>query len=190
MSFSNSTDYPPSNTMRSIFSTPNKMPDTKVAEKKKEWYQKGEALDRKIVQLRNELRNAQLERVRLHRGTVAPNCNAAWSQLPAEILASIFQQSVDADAHGHTLSPRAMPWVLAEICGQWREIAVSILTLWNTIRVHVDYMYHQPYQVVGTWLERYLPLSISFFVMFENSDFYHPDKSVIFDSFLGSCGRS
>ncbi|KAJ7487928.1 hypothetical protein FB451DRAFT_1390902 [Mycena latifolia] len=52
--------------------------------------------------------------------------------LPAEITSQIFVESLPA--HGRVRpSPRKAPLVLAQICHQWREIALSTSDLWRSI---------------------------------------------------------
>ncbi|KAL0068251.1 hypothetical protein AAF712_004636 [Marasmius tenuissimus] len=156
----------------------------------KDLRQKLEAWDGRILQLENELRTAHLERTRLQRALdTLPNCDGVWSKIPNELLAEIFQRSVDADTRGHSLSSQAMPWVLAQVCGRWREIVVSTPMLWVTIRVHTRHLCRQPYQMVQTWLERSLPLPISCLVIFVNGDLYRTEETILFNLLLKSCGR-
>ncbi|KAJ8075570.1 hypothetical protein PM082_021200 [Marasmius tenuissimus] len=82
------------------------------------------------------------------------NLSSAIFALPDELLALIFELLVEGDTMGHTMSKSAGPWIIAQTCRRWRQLALSTPSLWTLIRVHSLFLSRQPIKVLKTWLER------------------------------------
>ncbi|KAL0068220.1 hypothetical protein AAF712_004605 [Marasmius tenuissimus] len=157
------------------------MSSTQISQlNKTELQEKGEILDGLILQLESDLAQARIDREMVRRSLNAiVNSHAAWSKLPNEILAKVFQHCVDADTGGHALSGWAAPWMLARICQRWREVVVSTPMLWNIIRIRTKHNCHNPLKMVEIWIERSRPLLISCLVIFDGC---HADDETQFET--------
>ncbi|KAK7018403.1 F-box domain-containing protein [Favolaschia claudopus] len=97
----------------------------------------------------------------------APPCTTSVHSLPTEIIAEIFEKFVpdypECRPHTATSSPNS----LTQICGRWRQIALSMPYLWRAIGIEIedddsDCSMAQKLEVLETWLLRsgVCPLSI------------------------------
>ncbi|KAG2102308.1 hypothetical protein BD769DRAFT_1361276 [Suillus cothurnatus] len=76
---------------------------------------------------------------------VLPRCHI--NSLPVELLSYIFTLAThDCDSEeGHAFSPESvtLPTVLASVNSRWREIALSIPTLWSTLSIDLKALVRQ-----------------------------------------------
>ncbi|KAG2085960.1 hypothetical protein BD769DRAFT_1681465 [Suillus cothurnatus] len=76
---------------------------------------------------------------------VLPRCHI--NSLPVELLSYIFTLAThDCDSEeGHAFSPESvtLPTVLASVNSRWREIALSIPTLWSTLSINLKALVQQ-----------------------------------------------
>lgn len=96
-------------------------------------------------------------------------------RLPPEILAEIFNFHVSSLQPDSSLNPREGPWLLSQICSQWRRVALSLPRLWSRIILHLQEQSKDPSEMaitqrslsfyLGLQLERTAsyPLSVSFY---------------------------
>ncbi|KAJ7479776.1 hypothetical protein FB451DRAFT_164623 [Mycena latifolia] len=80
--------------------------------------------------------------------------------LPPEITSNIFVQSLPAET---TPSPHTSPLLLAQICHQWRVIALATPHLWQSITLDRVYERNGCEKLLGMWLHHSgsLPLRLS-----------------------------
>ncbi|KAK7024380.1 hypothetical protein VNI00_016321 [Paramarasmius palmivorus] len=100
------------------------------------------------------------------------NLSIPLARLPVEILIIIFEHCIKNDSSGHAFSKIAMPWVLSQVCSQWRSICLYNPSLWVIVRVKTRLLekisrYSQSLCMLHTWLERSRPLPISCLVKFD-----------------------
>ncbi|KAK7027240.1 hypothetical protein VNI00_015329 [Paramarasmius palmivorus] len=86
-------------------------------------------------------------------------------RIPVEIHVLIFDHCVRNDTVGHVFSKRSMPWVLSQVCTQWRAVCLSTPFLWALVRMNTRHG-HSP-DMLRAWLERSRPLPLSFFASFD-----------------------
>jgi hypothetical protein len=94
-------------------------------------------------------------------------------KLPPEILSHIFYQCLPENSSPRI--SREAPFILTQVCTQWRAIALSRSSLWCILNIKLDS--RKPESVnsyVSTWISRSgtLPLSIELFALHANPD--HP----------------
>ncbi|KAK7026788.1 hypothetical protein VNI00_007067 [Paramarasmius palmivorus] len=90
------------------------------------------------------------------------NMSVPLVRMPTEILTLVFQRCVLDDTAGHVFSHRATPVVLSHTCRRWRAVALSIPSLWNLIRLHIERSKkYTSLDMLRVWLERSQPLPIS-----------------------------
>ncbi|KAJ7236191.1 hypothetical protein C8J57DRAFT_1571044 [Mycena rebaudengoi] len=72
--------------------------------------------------------------------------------LPVEITSSIFLHCLPS--HGRVIpSPSSAPLLLAQICSQWREVALSTGELWSSLYVY-SWHDHGLHALIKTWCSR------------------------------------
>lgn len=93
------------------------------------------------------LLNTQIEILTLQRNSLQRHRDihaallAPVRKLPPEILASIFDMCLseeNPDRSPYTLKSQRPPLLLARICTEWREVALSTGKIWRHIRVTLD----------------------------------------------------
>ncbi|KAJ7608227.1 hypothetical protein FB45DRAFT_1067598 [Roridomyces roridus] len=58
--------------------------------------------------------------------------------LPSEITSEIFTHFLPPYPQRPPLAGPHFPWSLLQICRQWRDVALTIPTLWSTMKLYVD----------------------------------------------------
>ncbi|KAJ7766801.1 hypothetical protein B0H16DRAFT_373449 [Mycena metata] len=101
--------------------------------------------------------------------------------LPLEMLSEIFKFSVAA-ANQDDLLPRAV--VLSEVCHYWRQVALSLPSLWSelTIEVNVERPAEGYVQATRAWLARSSPLPLSI-DLFSDLDEETPESAIVNEIF-------
>ena len=104
-------------------------------------------------------------RHRYHRRT-PPTIN----QIPPELLGEIFMHHLQTTRNPPNGGPRltfsasslSSPILLGQVCGHWRNISLSMPTLWSSVAIHRPQMYHIP--MVRLWLERAANCPLSLYI--------------------------
>ncbi|KAJ7609493.1 hypothetical protein FB45DRAFT_1126839 [Roridomyces roridus] len=72
--------------------------------------------------------------IRSHTGILG-----ASRRVPAELVAEIFSHMTESRRVGKAAVP-SPPWCLGHICQFWRAVALSVPSLWNSIRVYQPFL--------------------------------------------------
>ncbi|KAJ7034909.1 hypothetical protein C8F04DRAFT_1395230 [Mycena alexandri] len=72
--------------------------------------------------------------------------SAAALKIPYELTARIFLLCLPRDRRVRP-SPKSAPLLLAQICGDWRALAISVPELWNSI--HLDFLHRVRYDGIS-----------------------------------------
>ncbi|KAK7042901.1 hypothetical protein VNI00_008636 [Paramarasmius palmivorus] len=88
------------------------------------------------------------------------------ARLPVEVIITIFEHCIGIDSSGHAFSKHAMPWVLSQVCSQWRSICLCTPSLWVIARVNTHLLdksscHDHSLNMLRAWLERSRPLPVS-----------------------------
>ncbi|KAJ6489626.1 hypothetical protein C8R47DRAFT_474380 [Mycena vitilis] len=101
-------------------------------------------LDSEIIPVRVCLDRLELtserERPRTEPDTVTVSCPVL--ALPVEIVSQIFCWALESEDQDPDLTPLEKPLRLGQICGFWRQIALSTPELWNAIRLDIGSRSH------------------------------------------------
>ncbi|KAJ7465182.1 hypothetical protein FB451DRAFT_431674 [Mycena latifolia] len=116
---------------------------------------------------------AHLQRLELRRRDILVDLNAVSSpilNLPPELVCEIFLHCLPPP--GTPPSPRDAPLLLAQVCGQWRGIALSLPTLWTSVCAAVSVSLAPNDELLSAmldlWLERAGNCTLSVSMVLDN----------------------
>ncbi|KAF8214092.1 hypothetical protein K438DRAFT_1706366 [Mycena galopus ATCC 62051] len=83
--------------------------------------------------------------------------------IPTEITSEIFIHCLPSDRDSNVVRVNTAPLLLTHVCREWRNIAISLPSLWTTIGVKHAYRLSHLTDIMRTWFERAqkCPLSVS-----------------------------
>ncbi|KAF9026667.1 hypothetical protein BDZ89DRAFT_1039939 [Hymenopellis radicata] len=102
-------------------------------------YQSWASSRRKVMEEDIATGDEHIQRLERHRSRLQRDLHTLSSSmspirtLPRDVLLEVFTCLVLE--HGSTSKPEAAPWVLLEVCHQWRQIALSSPSLWSSIMI-------------------------------------------------------
>ena len=88
--------------------------------------------------------------------------------VPPEVLLNIFSQGI-TDAEYVSATHHVAPWVLTQVCRDWRRLAVVAHELWCSFALDTERMNDSLVQMMSTWISRSgnLPLAVSLSMTFD-----------------------
>ncbi|KAF8240628.1 hypothetical protein L208DRAFT_510887 [Tricholoma matsutake] len=110
------------------------------------------------------------------------------NRLSVEILADIFVRCLPFAGYDPFLIPNAnhAPLLLCQICGYWRQVAISTPKLWASISINSATVHRS---LVSLWLSRSQPSPLSFQISSSFSPFGKKSAKAIFAMFLSNIDR-
>ncbi|KAJ7609149.1 hypothetical protein FB45DRAFT_1067153, partial [Roridomyces roridus] len=140
---SSSFDQTPTSSRRLKLTTTNEIPEEAELDSIRSFASTTRArlavLEQGIVELEDRLKELQSERLALRK--LHEEDSAILSPLrrvPPEILAEVFSWTLPGPDDAFALAGKKAkhsPWILGYICRRWRDIALSIPSLWSLIHV-------------------------------------------------------
>lgn len=124
--------------------------------------------------------------VKEHKALLSP-----WRRIPDNVLAEIFRRceagsgvsssDISLPEIPDTFDPRCGPFLLSQICKQWRTQALRMPELWSTIRIRIGRGELQEtcrLPLINAWLERSFdhPLTVCIVERSPRSPVYNPDS--------------
>lgn len=129
-------------------------------------------IDNQIARAQASIEQFVSARQRLHRSLIHYRTLASpIRRLPTEILSEIFK-ALPRDPEVEPFGISNSPVLLTRVCSRWREVAISIQSLWDIIDFTVDDKLNiKPFSMVMwfTWLSRSGVRPLSIRVQFEPS---------------------
>ncbi|KAF8213993.1 hypothetical protein K438DRAFT_992767 [Mycena galopus ATCC 62051] len=89
----------------------------------------------------------------LERAVQAP-MESPFATLPPEIAAEIFAHCLPAKRQSDVVNPTEAPLLLTQVCGLWRNIAISTPELWATFDLQIGWPEPHLQEIGETWLRR------------------------------------
>ncbi|KAJ7693156.1 hypothetical protein B0H17DRAFT_1010253 [Mycena rosella] len=126
-----------------------------------------EFLDMEMPRLRDRLKQLEQEHAAL--STYRRQSAAILSPLrriPPEVLGEIFSwilPSVPDALDRRKFDANVSPWVLTQISGRFRAVAVSTPSLWSLVVINCDHTHANPMAMIRTQIKRAERLQIHFF---------------------------
>ncbi|KAF7342616.1 F-box domain-containing protein [Mycena sanguinolenta] len=139
------------------------------------------SLDEEISRLQSRLQKLEDARAALseyHAKTTV--ILSPMRRIPPEIIGEIF--SCTLPTIRDALSVENCPWVLTHVCGGWRDVALSIPSLWSLIKIDFSLGQRYPPEMIRTQIQRAGSLKIHFFgawVQWGNAESQPPELEFI-----------
>jgi hypothetical protein len=116
--------------------------------------------------------------------------------IPPELVGEIFAKSLEdsmqpisQSAPSVTMRSEVSPFTLSHVCKRWRDLALSMSTLWSSIAIYEPKMGHIP--LVDLWLRRAgdLPLALCLLQSGNRKNTHHESTEQVLSLFVQYVAR-